>query len=130
MILTIRTDKPEAELGFYDAHGTQITHDLWEAHRKLAETIHQRIVSNLNELGKGLKDIQGIVVYGGPGSFTGLRIGVSVGNALAYSQKCPIVAMNGRQWQKNGIDQLESTAPGAYIVPIYDEPARTTTPRK
>ena len=42
----------------------------------------------------GLKDLQGIEVEKGPGSFTGLRVGVSVANALAYSLNIPV---NGKK---------------------------------
>lgn len=37
-----------------------------------------------------LKDLTGIEVNLGPGSFTGLRVGVSVANALSYSLKIPV----------------------------------------
>lgn len=40
------------------------------------------------------KDLQEIEVEIGPGSFTGLRVGVSVANALAYSLKIPV---NGKK---------------------------------
>lgn len=40
------------------------------------------------------KDIKGIEVETGPGSFTGLRVGVSVANALGYSLKLPV---NGKK---------------------------------
>lgn len=37
-----------------------------------------------------LKDLTSIEVNLGPGSFTGLRVGVSVANALSYSLKIPV----------------------------------------
>lgn len=37
-----------------------------------------------------LRDLTGIEVNLGPGSFTGLRVGVSVGNTLAFALKIPI----------------------------------------
>lgn len=40
------------------------------------------------------KDLKGIEVEIGPGSFTGLRVGVSVANALAYSLNIPV---NGKK---------------------------------
>ena len=42
----------------------------------------------------GLKTLQGIEVETGPGSFTGLRVGVSVANSLAYSLGIPV---NGKE---------------------------------
>lgn len=41
-----------------------------------------------------VKDLTAIEVETGPGSFTGLRIGVSVGNALGYSLNIPV---NGKK---------------------------------
>lgn len=41
-----------------------------------------------------LKDLTGIKVNPGPGSFTGLRVGVSVANALGYLLKIPV---NGKK---------------------------------
>ena len=36
------------------------------------------------------KDLKGIEVETGPGSFTGIRVGVSVANALAFSLVIPV----------------------------------------
>ncbi len=38
----------------------------------------------------GIKDISEIEVATGPGSFTGLRVGVSVANALGFSLEVPV----------------------------------------
>src|SRR4051812_8427843 len=94
LILTVRTDKPEAELGLY-SDSKKLTYLTWTAHRELAETIHLKIEELLAKSTKelnGLQGIEGIVVYKGPGSFTGLRIGFGVVNALAYSLEIPVVA--------------------------------------
>ncbi len=124
IILTLRTDKPEAEIGLYDDE-KQLAYESWEAHRQLAETIHQKIRGLA-----GPRDIQGIVVYKGPGSFTGLRIGLSVANALAYSLAAPITATNGDDWIKLGIQQLRSGKSGKIALPEYGAPVHTTLPRK
>ena len=62
-----------------------------------------------------LADISAIAVSIGPGSFTGLRIGLATGKALAYALKIPLV----------GVPTLEAIAfgcplPGAYLSPLLD----------
>lgn len=130
LILSLRTDKPESEIGLYDKDGKQIAYESWEAHRKLAETIHQKIHDILAANDQSLEGIAGIVVYKGPGSYTGLRIGMSVANALAYSLGCQVVATNGEDWQTIGIKLLSEGKGGQAALPEYDAPAKTTSPRK
>lgn len=61
------------------------------------------------------QDIEGIAVSIGPGSFTGLRIGLATAKALAYALKIPIV----------GVSTFETLAyncpvPGVFLSPILD----------
>ena len=128
IILTIRTDKPEAEIGLYDEQ-EQLAYEVWEAHRRLAETINSNIQELLESKTKKLKDIQGIVVYKGPGSFTGLRIGISVANALAYSLDAPIIGATG-SWIEDGVARIKAGDNDKTVVPEYGAPVHTTTPKK
>jgi len=128
-ILAIRTDKPEAELYVYD-NQQKLAEVKWQAHRQLAETIHQQISEILDKSSISLKDVQGIVVFKSPGSFTGLRIGHSVTNALAYAQKIPVVAVSGEHWLNQGIEDLLAGNNHKIAVPEYGEPAKTTSAKK
>jgi tRNA threonylcarbamoyladenosine biosynthesis protein TsaB len=118
IILTLRTDKPEAELGLYDGE-TQLAYETWQAHRQLAETIHAKLQAMLAAHGKTLEDIQGVVCFQGPGSFTGLRIGLSVGNALAYGLGVPIVATQDPNWLETGITSLQAGKNDRVALPFY-----------
>lgn len=130
MILTIRTDKPEAEIGLFDADGKQLVYETWEAHRKLGETIHLKLQDLLNSNNSEQADIKGIIIYEGPGSFTGLRIGISVANALAYSLGVPIVGATGEQWIQAGLVQIKDTKRSQYVTPQYGADAHITQPKK
>lgn len=55
------------------------------------------IESLFNELGVTIKDIDVIGVTTGPGSFTGIRIGLSVAKALAHPRDIPIVSLTTLQ---------------------------------
>jgi tRNA threonylcarbamoyladenosine biosynthesis protein TsaB len=125
LILTIRTDQPDAEVGIF-ADDKQLCYQTWLAHRQLSVTIHQTINKQLKKINQNLNDIQGIVVYKGPGSFTGLRIGCSVANALAYSLAVPIVVTSGQDWLKQGLTKLASGENQKLALPEYGAPVHTT----
>ena len=129
LILTIRTDKPEAELGLYDDH-TRLAYSAWLAHRQLAETIQLKIDELLKQQGKTLADIQGVVAYKGPGSFTGLRIGLTVANALAYGQKLPIVGSMKESWIETGLGQLLQGEDQHIVIPEYGSAPNITQQKK
>lgn len=129
IILTIRTDKPEAELGLYDG-ATQLAYVTWTAHRELSVTIHKKIDELLQGQGKALHDIQGIVCFKGPGSFTGLRIGLTAANGLAYALQIPIVARTDPQWLETGIADLLAGQNDQVALPEYGGEVHTTPQKK
>jgi tRNA threonylcarbamoyladenosine biosynthesis protein TsaB len=59
-----------------------------------SERLMVSIHTLLNELSFGLDDLDGIVISRGPGSFTGIRIGMSVAKGLAFAAKKPLVAVS------------------------------------
>jgi len=127
-ILTIRTDKPQAKLNLYkDAR--LLTCQDWLADRKLAETIHNRLKELLDSQQISLSDIQGIVIYKGPGSFTGLRIGISVANALALGLSIPIVGESGDKWETKGLRRLASNGNDQVVLPEYGAAPHVTVPK-
>jgi len=129
IILTIRTDKPEAEIGLYDGK-TQLAYEVWQAHRQLAETIHTKIEQLLKSQDKKLADIEGIVCFKGPGSFTGLRIGLTVANALAMSLKVPVVGTSDPNWLEQGGQRLLAKETDYPALPEYGAPVHITQQKK
>jgi tRNA threonylcarbamoyladenosine biosynthesis protein TsaB len=129
IILTLRTDKPEAEIGLYDGE-KQLAYETWTAHRQLAETLHRKVEELLRGQGKEWSDIEGIVCFQGPGSFTGLRIGLTVGNALAYSYALPIVATLEPNWLETGVSRLLNGESDTRAMPFYGADAHITVQKK
>lgn len=60
-----------------------------------------------------LKDIEGIGVNTGPGSFTGIRIGISLAAALAYGGDLPLVKVSALEALAFGVPSERET-----IIPI------------
>ena len=129
IILTLRTDKPVAEAGVYEDN-KQLAYIKWQAHRELSSTIHKKMKKVLGYAGISPKELQGIVCYKGPGSFTGLRIGLSVANALAYALKIPTTAKSGENWLQSGIMSLKEGGDEKIVAPKYDSPPKVTKARK
>jgi tRNA threonylcarbamoyladenosine biosynthesis protein TsaB len=129
LILTIRTDKPEAEIGLFDGQN-KVAYETWLAHRDLAATIHTKVKELLDGQNKTYKDVQAIACFQGPGSFTGLRIGITVADAFAYGLALPVVGAQGEDWITKAIARLESGDNDHIAVPHYGAPVHITQQRK
>ena len=128
LILTIRTDKPEAEIGLYDKNNS-LAYDTWLADRQLAETIHKKIKQILDNNQRDLNQIDAVAVFIGPGSFTGLRIGITVASSLAYGLNIPIVGANGDDWIKLSIKRLIKGENDKQVLPEYGALPHITKPK-
>lgn len=58
-----------------------------------AVTLLPLIADTLRRAGCMVRDLDAIAVSGGPGAFTGLRVGLSVAKGLAYATGIPVVAV-------------------------------------
>ena len=130
MILALRTDKPIAELYLANSGTGAIIPYHWEAHRQLADTIHHEIEAILHANNQDWRAISGIIVYKGPGSFTGLRIGITVANTLAYASSIPIVGASGDNWLQDGMSALSSGSNEKLILPEYGGQVHITENKK
>ncbi len=128
IIVGIRTDNPEAEVVIYDGN-KKLSEHKWTAHRQLAETLHATIRDQLVKQHHDWDSIEGVVAYKGPGSFTGLRIGLTVANTIASSYQKPIVGMAGDLWMEDGVAQLMGGQNDTLVMPEYGADARITLPK-
>ncbi|MEX0748900.1 MAG: tRNA (adenosine(37)-N6)-threonylcarbamoyltransferase complex dimerization subunit type 1 TsaB [Candidatus Saccharimonadales bacterium] len=130
MILGLKTDNPVTELYLLTPKGEIAYQDIWRSDRALSVQLHRHIDDLLHQAEITPEQLDGIVAFAGPGSFTGLRIGLSVANAMAYALQLPIVAMRGNDWLTNGVTELKDTKPGGQVLPFYGGEANITQPRK
>lgn len=72
---------------------------------------------SITHAGFELSDIDAIVVAKGPGSYTGLRVGVSTAKGLCYALDKPLVAINTLQAMAL---QLAPFFPGHLFCPMID----------
>ena len=129
MILTLRTDSPDAEIGLFDGK-TQRSYHRWHADRQLARELLTVIKQQLTAQKTDWPDVSGVVVFEGPGSFTGLRIGITVANTIAYGQKVPIIAVRGDNWLQDGLSRIVAGEDDRLVLPHYGSEAHITLPKK
>lgn len=69
-------------------------------------------------------DLSAVAVSMGPGSYTGLRIGVSAAKGLCYALKIPFIGMNTLQIMAMGTREIAANAaifsPDSIICPMID----------
>jgi len=102
----------------------------WAAERNLARDMLAYLRDRLAENGVSFADISGIGVFRGPGSFTGLRIGLAVLNTIAHEQRIPIVGVTGDAWREECLVRLQNGRNDEIVLPEYGAEARITKPRK
>lgn len=129
MILTLRTDNPEAEIGLYNGE-IQLSYYTWHADRKLATELLGVIRDELKKQKADWSEITGVVAYEGPGSFTGLRIGITVADSIAYGNGIPIVGAQGDDWIATGIKRLAAGETDRLVLPHYGAEANITISKK
>ena len=130
MIITVRTDKPLAELSLVQTDGKVIAEYEWHAHRQLADTLLVKIKELLESQHHNFEQVEAIAVFKGPGSFTGLRIGITVVNTLGYSLEKPVIGTTGDDWRQKAIERFKVHDFDAVVMPEYGAEAHITLPKK
>lgn len=102
----------------------------WQADRTLAKGLLGYLQAQLAAHDKTWQDVRGIGVFKGPGSFTGLRIGLTVLNTTADALDVPIVGVTGERWQDTALERLAAGENDQIVLPEYGGDAHITKPRK
>lgn len=80
----------------------------------------QNLISDaLSQAGIDFKELDAIAVSGGPGSYTGLRIGVSVAKGMAYALNIPLILVETFQAMKQQLTSQNGQLYDIYI-PMID----------
>lgn len=133
MILLLDTSTPECRLTLTpDAHvsSTEWRNYSWQADRDLAHHLLKFLHDKLAENGIGFADITAIGAMKGPGSFTGLRIGLTVVNTIARDREIPIVGASGAAWREESLKRIATLENDRLVMPEYGATPHITIPRK
>ena len=114
-ILNIETATKNCSVSLSKNEETLVVKELSEEQFSHAEKLHVFIKDVLCEANSSLSQLNAIAISKGPGSYTGLRIGVSAAKGLCYALNIPLI----------GVDTLAILASRlslktGFIVPMID----------
>lgn len=128
MILLWNSADMNIELTFVNGDVYDTVH--WQADRTLARDMLAFLQLQFESRGITYRDLEGIGVFRGPGSFTGLRIGLTVLNTVAHAEHIPIVGAVDDEWRHTCVNRLRAGEDDGIVMPEYGAPAHVTKPRK
>lgn len=100
-ILQINTALQEASVSI-SANGTTLGEKMNPAQQEHAGFLHPAIAELCKELNIKLADLQAVAVVNGPGSYTGLRVGLSAAKGICYPLNLPLICINTLEWMAAG----------------------------
>lgn len=101
----------EQILSIKEEHSDQYIH---------SEKLHLFIEEVLAQAKINASDLEGIAVGSGPGSYTGLRIGVASAKALAYALKIPIISAKGTELMVEQVLAENDLPEESQLLPMID----------
>ncbi len=115
MILSIETSTTNCSVALFNAGKTIALLEDYNNNYSHAERLHVYITRILAENNVLPEQLDAIAVSKGPGSYTGLRIGVSAAKGLAYALNIPLISVS----TLNALAHQVSISSG-FIVPMLD----------
>ncbi|MDI6032074.1 tRNA (adenosine(37)-N6)-threonylcarbamoyltransferase complex dimerization subunit type 1 TsaB [Flavobacterium sp. LB2P84] len=114
-ILNIETATKNCSVALAKGGKTIVCKEIAEEGYSHAERLHVFIEAIIKEAGITLNDLSAIAVSQGPGSYTGLRIGVSAAKGLCYALDIPLIAVDTLQALASQV-----TISSGLIIPMID----------
>ena len=87
---------------------------------KASEVLHTLIEQLLDSKSVGLQALKAIAINGGPGSYTGLRIGASTAKGFCYSLNIPLIHLDGLKILSNGVINRYNKTNYDNYIPMID----------
>ncbi|MET0945020.1 MAG: tRNA (adenosine(37)-N6)-threonylcarbamoyltransferase complex dimerization subunit type 1 TsaB [Flavobacterium sp.] len=114
-ILNIETATKNCSVAIAKNGQTILCREIAEEGYSHAEKLHVFIEEAIAEAGITVQDLAAIAVSQGPGSYTGLRIGVSAAKGLCFALNIPLIAVDTLQTLAS-----QAKVTGGKIIPMLD----------
>jgi len=85
-----------------------------------ASWLHLAIISLLDRVGKTLKQLDAIAVTSGPGSYTGLRVGLASAKGFCYALSIPLIMESTLKMMAISAKEQGNFLEDIYLCPMID----------
>ena len=109
LLLALDTSTSVASVALFDGSRV-ISETTWVAGREHSTRLLVEVQYALDRVGRAIADVTGVVVACGPGSFTGVRVALSVAKGIAAGRGVPL-------WGVSSLDVVAAAA-GPTSVPV------------
>jgi tRNA threonylcarbamoyladenosine biosynthesis protein TsaB len=114
-ILNIETATKNCSVALAKEGKTIVSKEIAEEGYSHAERLHVFIEEIIKEAGITFQDLSAVAVSQGPGSYTGLRIGVSAAKGLCFALDIPLIAVDTLQ-----VLASQATVSDGLVIPMLD----------
>ena len=114
MQLAIDTSTETASIALAEEGGV-LTELTWRCGQNHSAELLPRLNQLLEQIGAGLQSVSCIIVAKGPGSFNGLRVGVSTAKGLAFSLGIPLIGIGTLE-----VEAYPHAETGLPICPVFN----------
>lgn len=91
-----------------------------EVQKDHAAFLQPAIAALLTELGMEIKSIEGVCVSAGPGSYTGLRVGMATAKGICYALNIPLVTLPTTAIMASAAKKQITMGEKEFIIPMID----------
>ncbi len=119
LILSIETSTATLSVALA-RDGRLLSSRFCEEPRRQASLTAPMVQEVLAEAGLTVKDCDAVCVSKGPGSYTGLRVGVSTAKGLAFGAGLPLIAIGTLDILASGAIMARMAPENALIIPMID----------
>jgi tRNA threonylcarbamoyl adenosine modification protein YeaZ len=92
--VVLSTSSPVASVAILSELGQVLSHGEQESHQRASGALMFLLENCLKGAEKSLEDVRLFVADVGPGSFTGVRVGVTMAKTMAFAQMVPAAAVS------------------------------------
>src|SRR5438876_5038397 len=135
LLLALDTSTSTAGVALFDSQRV-VSETTWQAGREHSTRLLVEVEAALERIGRTVQELTGLVVARGPGSFTGVRVALSVAKGMAAGLSIPLWGVSSLNVLAHAADEADlpvravlEAGRGRYATALYEHRQSTDAAR-